>query len=201
MADEKAEFRAALEEVRNGSPDAALRFIEEYGPHILRIARRKLDPRIQSKFDSQDFVQMVWVSFFRNPRQIRSFRDSDDLLRYLARLVRNKIYDEHRRRIISAKRNVNRERPLDPSDEPTARSDLTPSHFAIAREAWQKLIQGKPARDQRIVHLRLRGATFVEIAQQLGMNERSVRRIMERLLQSYQDRFDSLNTTKPKRDT
>ena len=103
MADEKAEFRAALEEVREGSPDAVWKFIEVYGPHIRRIARRNMDPRMQSEFDSLDFVQMVWASFFREPRRIRSFRHPADLYRYLARMAKNKVCDEHRRRIIAAK--------------------------------------------------------------------------------------------------
>ena len=91
MADEKAEFRVALEELREGSPDAIWKFIEMYGPHIRRIARRNMDPRMQSAFDSLDFVQMVWVSFFRNPNEIRSFRQPVDLYRYLGRMVKNKV--------------------------------------------------------------------------------------------------------------
>ena len=186
MVDEKAEFRAALEEVRSGSPDAIWRFIEEYGPHIQRIARRNLDSRIQSKFDSLDFVQMVWASFFRNPQKIRSFQRPIDLQRYLGKLVRNKVCDEHRRRIISAKHNVTREHSLQASNEPANSLALTPSQIAIAREEWQRLVEGEPIRNQDIARLRLGGATLVEISQQLEINEKTVRRVIDRLLRSYQ---------------
>ncbi len=186
MADEKAEFRAALEEVRRGTPDAIWRFIEDYGPFIRRIARRNLDTRMQSKFDSVDFVQMVWVSFFRDPRKIRSFQGPNDLYRYLGRVVRNKVCDEHRRRIISDKYDVARECALQESDEMPDSLELTPSQVAIARETWQRLMDGESVRNQDIARLRLGGATFVEISRQLDINERTVRRVIDRLLRSYQ---------------
>lgn len=186
MDDEKAEFRAALEAVRSGSRDAIQNFTEEYGPHIQRIARRNLDSRIQSKFDSLDFVQMVWVSFFRDPRQIRSFRRPADLRRYLGKLVRNKVCDEHRRRIISAKHNVTHEYSLQASDEPTNSLDLTPSQVAIVREEWQRIIEGEPPRNQNIARLRLGGSTLAEISRELGINERTVRRVIDRLLRPRQ---------------
>lgn len=195
MADEKDEFRDALEAVRRGSPEAIWDFIEEYGPHIQRIARRYLDTRMQSKFDSVDFVQMVWASFFRDPREIRSFCHPDELTRYLGRLVRNKVCDEHRRRLFTAKRDVTRERPLHASDDVADRIDVTPSQVAIAREEWERLLEGQPQPVQDIARLRLGGSTFVEIGRQLQMNERSVRRAIERLLNSYRGRSPFLETT------
>ncbi len=186
MADEKAEFRTALEEVRGGSPDAIWKFIEKYGPFIRRIARRNLDTRMQSKFDSIDFVQMVWVSFFRDPRKIQSFQGPNDLYRYLGKVVKNKVCNEHRRRILSAKYDVARECALQESEDPADLLELTPSQIAIAREAWQRLIDGEPVRNQDIARLRLGGATFVEISRQLGINEKTVRRVIDRLLRSYQ---------------
>jgi RNA polymerase sigma-70 factor (ECF subfamily) len=197
MADEKREFRAALEEVRGGSADAIWRFIELYGPHIRRIARRNMDPRMQAEFDSLDFVQMVWVSFFRDPRKIRSFRQPVDLYRYLGRMVKNKVCDEHRRRIIAAKRDVTRERQLHSLEEPVNARASSPSQIAIAREQWQRLIEGEPVRNRDIARLRLGGATYVEISRQLGINEKTVRRVIDRLLQSYnadrQDEPDTVN--------
>jgi RNA polymerase sigma factor (sigma-70 family) len=188
MADEKAEFRAALEEVRKGSPDAVWQFIEKYGPFILRIARRNLNTGMQSKFDSQDFVQMVWASFFRNPREIRSFESQEHLLAYLARLVQNKMTDEHRRRFGSLKNNVARERPLEAGEELPRRDRVTPSQVAIAKEVWERIIDGENPQNRSIARLRLGGATFVEISQKLGIHERTVRRVIERLLTTYEKR-------------
>jgi RNA polymerase sigma-70 factor (ECF subfamily) len=196
MVDEKARFRAALEDVRSGSPEAVWHFISEYGPSIQRIVRRKMDRRMQSKFDSIDFVQMVWASFFRNPREIRSFRHPDDLLRYLAALARHKVISEYRRRIHSTKHGVTNECSLTDSDTAEAMPsspEMTPSQVAMAREEWDRLMQSQSTRDQEIVRLRFGGATFVEISQRLGIHERTVRKVIERL--THTSRFDAKHET------
>jgi RNA polymerase sigma factor (sigma-70 family) len=195
MADERDEFRDALEKVRQGSPGATEEFIRQFEPHIQRIARRYLDTRMQSKFDSRDFVQMVWASFFRDPMEIRSFHHPDDLTRYLGKLVRNKVCDEHRRRLFTAKHDVTRERPLHASDDVADRVDVTPSKVAIAREEWELLLDGKPEQVKEIARQRLGGSSFVEIGRQLQINERTVRRAIERLLNSYNNRSPFLEPT------
>ena len=142
---------------------------------------------MQSKFDSIDFVQMVWASFFRNPREIRSFRHPDDLLRYLAALARHKVIAEYRRRIRSTKYGVTNECSLtdsDGEDDATKSPEMSPSHVAMAREEWERLMQRQSKRDQEILVMRFGGATYVDISQRLGINERTVRKIVERLTRS-----------------
>ena len=190
MADERAEFRAAIEGVRAGSPEAVWKLIAEYGPHIQRVVRRKLDRRMRSKFDSQDFVQMVWASVFRNPNEICSLAGPQDLIRYLAALGRRKVIIEYRRRIQrNTKYNLTRERSLDDSElaeHPVDTDELTPSQLAIAREQWEEFLRKQPERDRSIVQMRIQGSTFLEIAQRLGINERTARKVISRLTQSYQ---------------
>ena len=188
MVDERSEFRAAIDGVRAGSPEAVWKLIAEYGPHIQRVVRRKLDRRMRSKFDSQDFVQMVWASVFRNPHEICSLEGPGDLIRYLAALGRRKVIVEYRRRIQNnTKYNVTREQSLDDSEmaeQPADTEELTPSQMAIAREQWEEFLRKQPERDRSIVQMRIRGATFLEIGQQLGINERTARKVISRLTQS-----------------
>lgn len=189
MVDEKGEFRAALRKLRSGSstPEEVRKFIEKFGSHIRRIVRRKLDRRMQSKYDSLDFEQMVWASFFRNPREIRSFKNPDDLFRYLAGVARHKVIQEYRRRLRSQKYDVKREQPLLDSDaesDPVESMDMTPSQVAMAREEWERLVDGQPKRVQEIIQMRIGGATYVEISEKLGINERTVRRVIDRLTRS-----------------
>jgi RNA polymerase sigma factor (sigma-70 family) len=188
MVDEMSEFRAAIAGVRAGSPEAVWKLIAEYGPHIQRVVRRKLDRRMRSKFDSQDFVQMVWASVFRNPHEICALEGPSDLIRYLAALGRRKVIIEYRRRIQrDTKYNLTREKSLDDSEvaEPQVDTErLTPSELAIAREQWEDFLRRQPERDRSIVEMRIRGATFLEIGQQLGINERTARKVISRLTQS-----------------
>ncbi len=186
MADERAEFRSAIEGVRAGSPEAVWKLIADYGPHIQRVVRRRLDRRMRSKFDSLDFVQMVWASVFRNPHDICSLKRPEDLIRYLAALARNKVVDEYRRRIQKdTKYSVTRELSLSEEDlvEQSADEEQpSPSQIAIAREQWEKFVRDQPERDRSIIQMRIGGATFLEISQQLGINERTARKVIDRLV-------------------
>jgi RNA polymerase sigma-70 factor (ECF subfamily) len=173
-----------MEQVRSGSTDAVWRLIEDYGPHIQRVVRRRLDSRMRSKFDSQDFVQMVWASFFRNPVEMSSFDEPEDLMRYLSAMAQHKVVSEYRRRIVQQKHNVTRERPLNDShesDEVAKTRDPTPSQFAMIREDWNRKLEGMSDKHQEIVRLRLGGATYTEIAQQVGVHERTARQVVHRV--------------------
>lgn len=178
-----SQFRASMEQVRSGSTDAVWQLIEDYGPAIQKVVRRRLDRRMRSKFDSVDFVQMVWASFFRNPMEMSSFHEPEELLRYLSAMARHKVVDEYRRRIVQQKHNITRERSLNESreteDVPKTR-DPTPSQFAMLREDWNRKLEGMSDAHRRVVQLRLGGATFEEIASEVGIHERTARDIINR---------------------
>ncbi len=184
MLEQATGFREKIDGIRGGSADAAWQLIEEYGPHIQRVVRRHLNRRMRSKFDSLDFVQMVWASFFRDPRQMLSFEDPDQLIGYLAVLTRNKVIEEFRRRFQTHKYNVGRERSLDDSDvDPNHPSDHhTPSQIAMARERWTQLMRDQPERNRMVLRLRMQGATFSEISRELGIHEKTARKVIEQLV-------------------
>ncbi|MCU0958551.1 MAG: sigma-70 family RNA polymerase sigma factor [Pirellulaceae bacterium] len=186
MVDARDDFRAAMAGVRAGSPEAVWKLIAEYGPHVQRVVRRRLDRRMRSKFDSLDFVQMVWASVFRNPRNLWDLQQPEDLVRYLAAVARHKVIVEYRRRIKLSKYNVTQERSLDESELVRRRVDpeqSSPSQIAMAREQWERYMRDQPERDRTILQMRIGGATFLEISQQLGIHERTARKVIARLAQ------------------
>jgi RNA polymerase sigma-70 factor (ECF subfamily) len=179
-------FDQLLAELRDGSEEAAWQLIEQYGPHIHRVVRRHLNRRMRGKFDSIDFVQSVWASFFREPEQIQEFRSPEQIIAYLAATARYKVVDETRRRLGTKKRDVMREESWSEStieDESNASAGPTPDDVAIAREAWNQLVAGETTRHREIVRMRIAGNTYGEIAQKLDINERTARKIVDRLLQ------------------
>src|SRR5262245_26982587 len=91
------EFADLLRRVKAGSSDAAWELIDRYGSHVQRVVRRLLNRRLRPQFDSVDFVQAVWASFFNDPAQIHSFKSPDSIIGYLARMARNKVIEENRR--------------------------------------------------------------------------------------------------------
>ena len=82
------------------------------------------------------------------------------------------------------KHNVNRERPLgdvEALETWSRQRQETPSQFAMARERWLRLMRDQSDRNRRIVELRMKGATYLEIGEQLGINERTARLVIEHL--------------------
>jgi RNA polymerase sigma-70 factor (ECF subfamily) len=184
MAEAAGKFRELMRRVQAADPEAARRLIEEYGPHILRVVRRRLHQRLRSQFDSHDFVQDVWAGFFAAP-PTTTFDEPKALIRYLVRMARNKVIDAFRQRVDIQAKNPNRAQSLDGSaahQAPGLQAEgPTPSRVAMAREQWERLLQGQPVHYQRILILLSQGLTQHEVADELGIHERTVRRVMEKV--------------------
>ena len=101
-------------------------------------------------------------------------------------VARNKIVTEVRRRTKTQKHNVNRElKHDDPSDPAVTRvpsREPSPSQMAIAREQWDRLMSQQPTHYRKIVRLRLRGETYRSIADELHLSDKTVRRVLTKLL-------------------
>jgi RNA polymerase sigma factor (sigma-70 family) len=186
---DSGDFAELMQLVRSGSQDAAWTLIERIGPYIRRVVERNFPTRLRSRFDTTDFVQAVWASFFYNREQIASFDRPERLVAFLVAVARNKLVDESRA-ATAAKRDARREVELVEDDvaSPTAaRHEATPSEFAIARERWENLLADQPALYQQIVFLKYRGNTNEAIATELGINRRTVTRVLARLLEKTTD--------------
>ncbi len=183
--DHDLEFAALIEQVRAGSQDAAWDLVKTYGRDVQRFVRRSLHQRMRSKFDSLDFVQIVWGSFFRAPERLHGMAKSDQLIAYLATLAKHKVIGEVRRRLQTAKYDLRREAGGGKTGhcfEEKLSPSPTPSSVAIAKERWEQLLAGEPEGVRRIVELRLQGTKFDEIASDLQIHERTARKTIERLL-------------------
>jgi RNA polymerase sigma-70 factor (ECF subfamily) len=176
-------FRGLLDEVRNGSQDAAWELVETYGPHVHRYVRRVMHRSLRSKFDSLDFVQIMWASLFREPGNLARFDQPEEFIAYLVTLAKNKVFTELRRRTTSGY-DIGREQQY-PHDN-VAMVDVrqqppTPSAVAIAKERWVHLVSNQNQTVQSVVTLRLRGDTFGEIADKLQIHERTARKAIAQL--------------------
>ena len=184
MSNENSEFRKAIERVCAGSDEAASELVDTYGPHIQRVVRRRLNQQMRSKFDSLDFVQMVWASFFTEREKIASFTEPDDLIRYLATVAQRKLIQESRRCMHGQKHNLRRERALiaETEDETRyVRKSDRPSQIVMAKDRLDVMMREHSDRDRQVVELRVQGLTFVEIGEELGINERTAREVIEKL--------------------
>jgi RNA polymerase sigma factor (sigma-70 family) len=186
MDQSQQEFEALKRRVRDGCPEAVRELLDRYGPDILHVVRRRLHRKLRTQFDSVDFVQGVWASFFAMPRDaFQQFDTPQALQTYLAEMASHKVIDAFRQRFRTMKNNANGERSLDGSVAGQAHAlparQPTPSQVASAREEWDRLLQGKPAHQQKILLLLRQGKTHEEIARELAVNERTVRRLLDRM--------------------
>lgn len=175
-----------MRRVEAGEPGAVEELLQGYGQHVMRAVRRHLRSEMRSKFDSDDFVQDVWKSFFAAPPAADKFLEPRHLAGYLVAMARNKIGQEQRRRLKTLKFDVRRERSLDDclgagQSEPID-DHPTPSQVVSAREQWQQLVaEGCTDRVREILRLRCLGMTFDEIGRNLGIHARTARRAIEKL--------------------
>src|SRR5438445_10752725 len=101
MSTHHDDFAALLERVRDGSEDACVELVERYGSFVYRAVRRKLNWKMRSTFDSGDFMQAVWASFFEDRKCLVELPTARDLVFYLTSLARNKVIGEFRRRYVA----------------------------------------------------------------------------------------------------
>jgi len=177
-------FQAQLNRVRNGSEAAAAALISEFGPHVYRVIRRRLDMKLRVKLDSEDLSQLVWASFFRYPERMERFSQTQQLVHFLSAVARNKVIEGVRKYWQTQKYDISREISLVDSRAPisiTERRIKSPSQVAIAKERFERMIAGLSRRNQRILCLRIAGASYVQIAADLGLHERTVRKVVAEL--------------------
>lgn len=179
------EFLALIRQIRAGSQEAAWELVDRYGPSVLRTVRRVLNKRLRSRFDSMDFVQLVWSSFFRDPRKLAQLERPEDLAAFLVGMAHNKVGFVQRGHLYSQMREIRREIPI--SEGVMAQgSDLSgrepePFEVAIAREQWDRMMRDEPEHYRRVVDLRLAGRTFPEIADSVGLAVSTVHGILKKL--------------------
>jgi RNA polymerase sigma factor (sigma-70 family) len=183
---EDADFTALMVRAKAGDSDAIRDFLARYDREVRLMVRARLPRKLRPRFDSTDFVQAVWQSFFSDlPRALPEFDSPRHLRRFLYGVVRNKVNEQHRRLTQTDKHDLLREEPLYilrggrevPRD--VVSPDPSPSQAAQASDRLAQLTAGCSPRDLEVLTLRHQGLTQEEIAQRTGVNDRTVRRIIE----------------------
>jgi RNA polymerase sigma factor (sigma-70 family) len=176
-----AEF---LQRIQAGDEGAARELLQRFEAEVRLVVRRQLPRLLRSRFDSLDFLQSVWGSFFRRMRQAPTdFEDSRHLVAFLARAAKNKVIDEYRRSA-SRKHDMHREEPLWGAGRrarEVADSIDSPSEIAQAHEVYGRLQELVPEEKRSILQMKAEGLSSKDIGERLGISERTVQRVLEDL--------------------
>jgi RNA polymerase sigma factor (sigma-70 family) len=184
MSDVQNDFAALIQQVREGSQTAWHELIAVYGEHILRVVRRKMHRALRTRFDSQDFVQAVWASFIAFVPERYDFDRPEELIAFLTQMAQNKVIEAVRQRILTQKYAASREISMSLSCPAVARFEArqpTAEQILIAREEWQLLIERQPDDHQQMLLMLGGGRGQREVARELGLNEKTVYRVLRKL--------------------
>jgi RNA polymerase sigma factor (sigma-70 family) len=181
----EADFPALMQRVRDGSPTAIQELLERYEPSVLRIIRETLPDKLRAQFDSVDFTQDVWKSFFPRLPQAATFETGAELAAYLAKIARNKVAGVVKRGLILQKHNANRERSLDDSkrfdQNQLIAPQQSPSEAVMTKENWQEFLKKQPLLYRRVFIEVRRGKSASEIAGELDLHVKTVRGLIRKL--------------------
>jgi RNA polymerase sigma factor (sigma-70 family) len=173
-----------LKRIQAGDDGAARELLQRFEAEVRLVVRRQLPRLLRSRFDSLDFLQSVWGSFFRRMRTSPTeFEDSRHLVAFLARAAKNKVIDEYRR-AASRKHDMHREEPLwgeGGHPREVADSNDSPSEVAEANEALGRMRELVPEEKRSILELKAEGYSSKDIGERLGISERTVQRVLEEL--------------------
>jgi RNA polymerase sigma factor (sigma-70 family) len=182
------DFEQLMQRIRAGCPDAAREMFERYNTEIQIVVRHRLSHRLRAQFDSLDFAQDAWASFFHIPPERYTFKTPRELVAFLSGIARNKVADVCRKRVPATGHNRNETReprlPEVSADgaEPAAQQP-TPSQVAIAGEQWDRLLQDQPPEIRRALELLREGRSHQEVADCLGVHPKMIQRVLQRLNQ------------------
>lgn len=183
-----------LDRAKAGDASAIHDLVRMYEPLVRIIVRGKLPRVMRSRFDTMDFVQLVWKSVFaEDGPDLGKFQNKQHFLGFLSSVARNKIYEEHRRSD-TLKYDVGREEPLyvrkgnrEVSRE-VAGNGSTPSAEAQVGDRLAQMLNGRSDFSAKVVDLRRQGLTFDEIAARLGVHESVPRRVIKEMRERMETR-------------
>jgi RNA polymerase sigma factor (sigma-70 family) len=190
MAADDQMFYDLLRGIKEGSEEAARQFLDQYGKYIRHVVRRHMMQKLRAKFDSEDFLQDVCVSFFSHPPGPEEFSDPPALLAFLGKIARNKVIDAERQGL-AQRRDANRENSLDGSAqfavENLQAADPTPSEVVRTEESWEALGRGGHPDQKELLYMLRNGYTQEQIARVLGLSVRHVQRLVQKLRERFVD--------------
>lgn len=166
-----------------GDPAALAVAYREWQRSLRSVVRRELHDGLRSRVDSLDFVQDVWVAFL-NRRDGTRFATDAQAFAYLAAIARNKIIDLARQRGVGTKDDRALEAPIEAYEGGAARAAAaspTPSQFAMADEAFDRLLQSVPPSQRAIVECLRQGYTNEDISRLTNVCVRTVDRVVKRI--------------------
>ncbi|MEM6688881.1 MAG: sigma-70 family RNA polymerase sigma factor [Planctomycetota bacterium] len=191
------EFVDLLRAAKSGSQEAMDRLIRISQPYLLAIANSEIETKLGAKVGASDLVQNSMLSAQRCISEFNG-ESREELMAWL-RGILLKDLKQAGRHFRSAKRNINRERPMPDESVRNQASgfvDLgdSPSTAAALKEQELQLhraIDALSEQEQQVIQLRnWQRLSFAEIGQQMDRSADAARKIWSRAIVRLQKEMD-----------
>lgn len=171
--------------LRQGDPETARKVFDSYVDRLVALARKRISQRLSSRIDAEDIVQSVFRTFFHRAQMGQfTFTDEDDVCKMLARITVHKTFRQiaHHQ---AGKRDAGREVGRGDDDQDMVQNlmsrEPSPEEAAGLLDQLEHFLAQLRREDREILELRMQGFSTLEIAQKLGITDRKIRRLMERI--------------------
>jgi RNA polymerase sigma-70 factor (ECF subfamily) len=188
-----------LAAARAGSPEALGQALEACRGYLLRIAGRELGSELRPKGGASDLVQETLLEAFRDFARFEGDGE-DELRQWLRRLLLNNLADFTRQYRDTAKRQVEREVPLQPGSSSSGQTGWlvaavpSPSGDAMAHEqaeAVGRALERLPQEYRQVLVWRYRDERSLgEIADLLGLTLKAARGLLARAVRRMQQELE-----------
>lgn len=179
-----------IEQMKTGDANAVNRLYELYAEKLISVVQKSISGKFGGRFTSESVVQSAIFSMITrtNKGQFR-FSDDEDFWKLLITIALNKLRKKvefHQ----AEKRNPSRE----VSTEAYVAERLSQrNHFEDGihfKDTLDQLLNRLDERSQNIILAKLEGKTQQEIAEEQGVNEKTIRRAMANIRELATDLFD-----------
>jgi RNA polymerase sigma-70 factor (ECF subfamily) len=177
-------FEVFLAELRQRDEAAAGFLFHQCVDHLIRLARRRLDQRLNGKIDPDDVVQSVFRSVFVRLRegQFQQLGGWDGLWGLIITIMNRKC-SRWREHFTAKRRDMSRERSLHIKGDEVrtwepAMPESDPGGALELEETLSVVLRGLDEQEQQMIHLSLEGFDVKEVSEKLTCNYQRVYRVL-----------------------
>jgi RNA polymerase sigma factor (sigma-70 family) len=173
-----SEFDQLLAGCRRREAGAFAALVARYLPLVKAVVRRQLSARLRSRFDSHDFAQDVWASFFQITLDRLDVPTEQALIAYLAKMAEVKVAEEGRHQY-TRKGDIRRDLSL--ADVPEPAVAATPSQEVTAGDRWRQLTAALTPREREMLDMIRDGHTQEAVAARFQLTVKTVQRLLQKV--------------------
>jgi RNA polymerase sigma-70 factor (ECF subfamily) len=182
---EPLDDRALLELCRAGNEDAARELFDRYVERLMGLARRRISQKLAGRVDAEDCVQSALRTFFHRAREGKFVvTERDDVAKLLMRITVHKTLRQvafHQAEKRDAAAELRQGADAKKRWEELLAEEPTPDHAVAFLDQMETFFSQLRPQERQILEMRLGGFSNDEIAEKLGIYDRKIRRVFERI--------------------